>query len=149
MNTNMLLAQGHSRLFFRGVELVRRPLGLALLGLGTLFGTMGIAWSQVVFSVLAIFINGRYTKRHLDYGILRQLQDCAPIFAISLPMAGAVYWIGGRVHLPPLAKLGCLIALGSILFAGLGLACRLVAVRDGIELFRSRRAATSEPKYST
>lgn len=83
LNLNALIAQGHSSLFFR-LEIGKRILGIALLIAGAYNGVMGIAWSQVVFGVVAFFINAYYTKRYLNYGAFDQIMDFLPAFVLAL-----------------------------------------------------------------
>lgn len=139
INLNVLMAQGHSRLYFR-VEIIKKIAGLLLIGGGSLFGVLGIAWSQVVFGALAVLINARYTARHLDYGTLAQLKDSVPAFAVALPMAILVYGLAARLSLPPALELITLVAVGAVFFLTLGWTCRLEALRDAVTLLSSGRS---------
>jgi O-antigen/teichoic acid export membrane protein len=140
INLNVLMAQGHSHLFFR-LEVVKKLLGIALLAVGTFYGVMGIAWSQAIFGALAFAINAHYTKRFLDYGIVAQAHDCLPLTAISLLMALGVGWLDARLQMAPPVKLAALTAVGVALFIFLGWTCRLGALHDGLNLFRPRKMA--------
>ncbi len=143
INLNVLMAQGHSHLFFR-LEVVKKILGTALLVVGTFYGVMGIAWSQVIFGVLAFVINAYYSQRFLDYGIFSQTRDFLATLTISVVMALAVYWAGTQTYLLPIPLLApvqliLLIVLGLIIFIGLAFLFRLTALRDVVNLFQYRK----------
>jgi teichuronic acid exporter len=146
INLNVLMAQGHSHLFFR-LEIVKKLLGVALLMAGTFYGVMGIAWSQVAFGVLAFAINAHYTKRHLDYGTFAQVRDFLPMIAIALPMALGVHWVGKQLRMAPALALVGLTALGGLIFFSFGWVCRLTALHDAIDLVWRRKRARPEPQY--
>lgn len=143
INLNVLMAQGHSHLFFR-LEVVKKILGTALLVAGTFYGVMGIAWSQVIFGVLAFVINAYYSQQFLDYGVFSQTRDFLATLTISVIMALAVYWAGTQAYLLPMPLLApvqliLLIVLGLIIFIGLAFLFRLMAIRDVVNLFQHRK----------
>jgi O-antigen/teichoic acid export membrane protein len=144
INLNVLMAQGHSRLFFR-LEVVKKLLGLVLLLAGALFGVMGIAWSQVVFGGVGFTINAYYTSRHLGYGAVEQTRDTLPVIAIALPMAAGVYWAGDlAAGLSPIAALLWQTVLGAVFFLGAGWVSRLAALQDALHLIRPPRPAAPQ-----
>lgn len=138
INLNVLMAQGHSRLFFR-LEVIKKALGIVLLLGGAALGVMGVAWSMVLFSVLAFFINAFYTGRYLNYGALAQARDVAPILCISALMFGVVYTLGmvWQPVIPPLALTGQ-VAAGVAFMAIVTPLLRLTALHEAIDLFRHR-----------
>jgi O-antigen/teichoic acid export membrane protein len=138
INLNVLLAQGYSHLFFR-LEVAKKVLGVSFLAAGALFGVMGMAWSQVAFGPLAFAINAHYSKRFLDYGIVAQVRDLASMFAAAIAMAIGTYWIGTRLNLAPILELLVLTGLGSASYLLIVWLCRLAALRDVIEVVRSRK----------
>jgi O-antigen/teichoic acid export membrane protein len=140
INLTVLMAHGHGRTYLR-IDLLKKLVGIALIAGGAMYGILGIAWAQVMFAVLAFAINARYTKRRLNYGFFAQLRDCLPSLSIAIPMALFVHWLGPRLALPPFAQLLVTVSLGAVTFAAFALAFRLRAVRDIIELWRSRKPA--------
>lgn len=135
INLHVLMAQGHSRLMFR-LEVTKKILGVSLIAAGAFYGVMGIAWSQVVFSVVALAINSHYTRKFLDYGVAAQLRDYAPVLSIAIPMAAVVYAIDFYWHPSPLMGLAVLSLFGALLFFGLAWLFRLDALHDVALLFR-------------
>jgi len=149
INLHALMAQGYSNLFFR-LEVIKKVVGVGLLLIGSAYGVMGIAWSQVTFGAIAFAINAHYTNRYLDYGVTSQAFDFMPVIGIALPMAVSVYWLSEtiRQQMHPALGLLALIAGGTAIFLLLGWVCRLAALRDAIELFRQRNAAAHQAQQT-
>jgi teichuronic acid exporter len=81
-NLNILKVNGRSDLFLR-LEVIKKILGLIVI-LGSLpFGIKGLIWGQVVFSGLALYINGFYSGRLIGYSMSTQLKDLVPILALA------------------------------------------------------------------
>ncbi len=115
INLNVLLAQGHSRLFFR-LGVVKQCIGIGLLIAGTAYGVMGIAWSQVIYGIVAFAINAHYTRTHLGYGLWQQIGDFLPTLALASGMALFVYWVGNIVQLPVFFEFVTLTGAGALVF---------------------------------
>lgn len=90
INLQALIAQGRTDFFFR-LEIVKKVLGILLLSVGAFFGLMGIAWSQVLFSVLAFGVNAHYSRVYLKYSAWQQLRDAGPAILIATVMAVCIY----------------------------------------------------------
>lgn len=136
INLHALMAQGHSRLMFR-LEVIKKTIGVALIVFGALFGVMGIAWSQVAFSLVALAINTRYTRRLLGYGASAQLRDLAPALLAATLMAIVVYYIGVSWPASPVLEVGVLGLVGMLIYLVLIWRARLDAFHDVLALFRS------------
>jgi teichuronic acid exporter len=134
INLNVLLAQGHSNLYFR-LEIINKVLGCVFLLVGSFFGVIGIAWGQVVFCFFAFVINAHYTQRHLSYGFVAQVRDFIPTLSISLIMAGIIIFIDREIHLFPIRKLIILLLVGSSIFLSLGYAFQLTVLSEIKSLF--------------
>jgi len=144
INFHALMAQGHSRLVFR-LELVKKSLGVAFAAIGAIYGVIGIAWSQVAFSVLCVAINARYTRRFIAYGASAQLRDFLPVVYVAAPMAGGLYAVDLVWQASPWAKLCILALLGALMYLTLVWVFRLDAVRDVAALVRRPLVANAEP----
>ena len=144
INLNVLMAQGHSHLFFR-LEVVKKVLGTAFLVVGTLFGVMGIAWSRVAFGIVAFLINSHYTERHLGYGPLAQTRDFIGVLGVSAVMAAGVYWLDAVLQAPVAVRLAVLTAVGIAIFFVLARVCKLTQLSDVLQLLPKRSSnATSK-----
>jgi hypothetical protein len=94
--------------------------------IGSFFGLMGLAWSQVVFGVIAAQINMAPAGKTLNYGTRAQLSDLVGIFAVGALMSGALLF--ARSRLPPMhpeLALITLVSLGAAIYVGMGFAFRL------------------------
>jgi teichuronic acid exporter len=89
LNLKALLAIGHSGLFFR-LEMIKKIIGIALLVMGIMKGLLGLAWSQVIFSLIAFFINAYYSGVYLSYGTFKQIRDFILPLLIGLAMLAIV-----------------------------------------------------------
>ena len=141
INLNVLMAQGHSRLFFR-LEIIKKVTGGLMLVGAAPFGVLTIAWSIALFSILAFGINAFYSGRLLGYGAGRQFRDFAPTLCISAVMASVVYVISSTWHVPALLKLVALIPLGALIFFVLAGVTGLHALREVLALFRRNDSST-------
>lgn len=135
INLNVLMAQGHSRLMFR-LEVIKKLLGVLLICAGALFGVLGIAWSQVIFSSLSFFINAHYSRRFLDYGVGAQLRDFGPVLGVGIAMAIIVYLTSITWWMESMLELFTLVILGAVLFLAAAWMLRLAALNDVAALFR-------------
>ena len=104
LNLNVLRAQGHSDLRFR-IEIVTKVTAIILTIVASYYGIMAIAWSQVMISVCAYYLNTHYTKVLLAYGGLSQLQDLAMNFVAVIPMAAALYFLTEIMEAMPIIEL--------------------------------------------
>jgi O-antigen/teichoic acid export membrane protein len=138
INLNVLKAQGHSDLFFR-LEIVKKIVGVSCLAIGSLYGVMGIAWSQVAFGLAAFLINAHYTGKQLRYGAYAQAGDASAVFLVSAAMALAVFAIGRFIEAKMPVVLSVQIITGVIMFVALAVLFRLEVYRVVSELIRRRQ----------
>ena len=61
-----VIAQGHSKFFF-GAVVIKQVIGIILIIAGSLYGVMGIAWSQVAVSIVSFLISAHVSKLCLGY----------------------------------------------------------------------------------
>lgn len=143
INVNVLLAQGHSRLIFN-LQIVKSILGIALLVIGSRYGIIGIAWSQVALSGAGFILNTHYTKVHLDYGALKQLRDNLPAMLVCLPMIAVVHFLEIYWEATPIIKLFGLTGIGIVLFVGISYLSGLAALKDMLNLFQRKPLPATE-----
>lgn len=139
VNLVALQAQGHSDLFFR-LEVIKKIIGVSFLLVGTLYGVIGIAWSQVAFGLVGFLVNAHYTRRYLDYGASNQAIDAMPVVALSIMMAVAVYWFGLATNLGPVLVLPIQVIGGAAVFFAVAKLVRLQALMDMLQLVRNKNA---------
>lgn len=145
INLNLLLARGDSRTFFH-LELAKKLIGIVTIILGSIFGIMGLAWSQVAMSIFALFLNGYPSRVALGYGPLAQLWDLRGIAFCAAIMAAGTLLARHYLRLPPALSLGLLVPGAAILYLGCGFGLRLRSFREAFhiaKLMLSRRRSSS------
>ena len=75
------------------LEVIKRVMGLCLIGLSFPFGVYAIVGSEIVFSLLATVVNGFPNKKLINYSIKEQWRDIFPYLLVSLVMCILVYGI--------------------------------------------------------
>ncbi len=90
LNINILSVFGRSDLFLR-LEIVKKIIIIMVVLVCFNFGVMGLVWSSVINSVLALIINTHYSGRFLNYPTKNQLLDLLPTLAIVLLTIIVVY----------------------------------------------------------
>lgn len=142
INLTVLVAQGHSRLFFK-LEVIKKLLGIALLVSGATMGVMGVAWAMVAFSLAEFYINAWYVARYFDYGVAKQTNDIAPIIVLSSLMAIFVHGLGSLLHFTAPVELVLQVVIGVAFMGVFTPLFRLRALGDVIDLIRQYRQRKS------
>lgn len=144
INVQYVLARGQTATFMKN-EIIKKTLGITCVVVGSLFGIVGLAWSQVVYSALGLLVNAGPARRDLNYGPLRQLSDLAVIAAVTLLMAGAVYLARTSIAAGPLITLVLSTLCGAAAFAMLGWVSRSSVFRDPLRLLIEAFKGTPAP----
>lgn len=138
INVHALIAGGHARKMFH-VELAKKASGIIFLAVGASFGLMGLAWSQVVHSLLAMWMNAHYAGKWFDYGALSQLRDVAPLLLVSGVVFAAVGYAAWTWRAPAVLEMTVLLGLGVVAYAAAILSLRLEAAKEALGLLASLR----------
>jgi O-antigen/teichoic acid export membrane protein len=129
LNMNVLAAQGHSDLFFR-LELVKKTVGVLLIGTACFFSITMIALSTAVTGLICFFINAHYSGTILKYGAIKQLVDISPYFAASIVMAGFAWAVTLLPVDAPIVLVCIQIAVGFIVYC---VFCYLLKLNEFLE----------------
>lgn len=89
-NLQAINAMGRSDVFLK-LELIKKAIGLVILGISIPYGVYAIAIGQVISGIIATFVNAYPNKQLLKYSYKEQLMDIMPSFFIALVMGGVVY----------------------------------------------------------
>lgn len=89
-NLIVLQVKGRSDLFLK-LEIIKKVMVTIVLAITLCFGFYALLWGQLICSILALFINTHYAGKMLNYNMISQLKDIAPIFVFSIIMGGAIY----------------------------------------------------------
>ena len=108
---------GRSDIFLK-LEVIKKIMGLIILGISLPFGVYAIALGQVVSGFVSTFINAYPNKKLLDYSYKEQGADIMPSLMISLVMGAIVYSIN-LLSMPAWQILVLQVVSGSIIYIGL------------------------------
>lgn len=143
VNLTLLKAMGHSSLFLR-LEILKKAVLVVLLVIAIPLGLLAVAWSQVAAGMVAVLINGYYSKALIGYGLSSQLRDIAPAALVGGAMGIFVWWLGNALSLSNAVTLLAQVSTGIIVYVvaclGLGLVAR-DEIRAVISQFRNGPAA--------
>jgi len=89
----MLLPIGKGRVLFRWT-LIKRLIGLLLLGVGTFFGMKGLLYGMVLGSYVIYFINAYLAGRYVNYSLFTQIKDLIGLLGVSVIPGIIVYCLG-------------------------------------------------------
>lgn len=92
-NLNAIKAMGRSDLFLR-LEITKKIIGLAAVGISMWFGVFWMAFSLVITALISQLINAYPNKSLLGYSYLSQIKDILPQITLSCVMGVAVYLVG-------------------------------------------------------
>ena len=139
LNLNVLKAQGMTNVFFR-LEIIKKIIGTTMIFACLPWGAIGVAWSQVISSLINFYVNAYYTKRNLGYGFVDQWIDITPVIAASAVMAGAIYFIPVSTSFSLIYTLLIQVFAGVAIYAALCLGFKIRAYNQFIMLLRERKA---------
>ena len=110
INHTLLLAIGRSDLFLK-LELIKKPVFLAILLTSIPFGVLGICISKILTTQIAVIMNCYYTGKIFNYGFLKQMKDYMPFFFMSI-IACLPAYLFTQMNLYPFISLlvGCVTA---------------------------------------
>ena len=122
INLNMLQVQGRSDLFLK-LEIVKKIIAVGPL-LGIFIDIDWMLWGSLVTSVIAYFLNARYSGTLIGYPIRAQIKDILPSFGVAAAMAACV-WPLSLLNLQPIWMLLVQLCAGAAVAVGLCEAFRL------------------------
>lgn len=114
INLNLLQVLGRSDLFLR-LEVIKKVLTLSVMFYCATISVVAMCVGAVVCSYICLFINSYFTKELINLGILKQMGDYMPLFALALATTWGPAIFIVSLPLPPLAQL----AVGGLTSAGL------------------------------
>lgn len=123
INLNMLQVQGRSDLFLK-LEIVKKIIAVGPLLLGIFIGIDWMLWGSLATSIIAYFLNARYSGTLIGYPIRAQIKDILPSFGVAAAMAACV-WPLSLLSLQPIWMLLVQLCAGAAVAVGLCEAFRL------------------------
>lgn len=89
-NLIVLEVKGRSDLFLK-LEVLKKILLTIILIISFFYGFYALLWGQLIFSILALFINTHYAGKILEYSMWQQMRDILPIFIFAVIMAAITF----------------------------------------------------------
>jgi O-antigen/teichoic acid export membrane protein len=97
-NLLVLQVKGRSDLFLR-LEIVKKIILSLILFVSFFYGFYALLWGQLLFSIIALFINTHYAGTMLEYSMIEQLKDIFPIFFFAAGMGIVIFFIDREFYL--------------------------------------------------
>ncbi|NFA42792.1 lipopolysaccharide biosynthesis protein [Clostridium botulinum] len=116
-NLQAINALGRSDIFLK-LEIIKKIMGLAILGISMFFGVYAIAIGTLVSGIICTFINAHPNLKLLNYSYMEQIKDITPSLILSLIMGCASYsikWFDMSAWLTLILQ----IFIGAIVYIGL------------------------------
>lgn len=108
INLQVLLALGEGKLYFK-MNVVKKICGLILVLFSVRYGIYAIAASEIILSVISLFINISATKKKVDYRVRELIEDTAGNLVTSILMCLIVIILGNFLVQTNLSLLICLL----------------------------------------
>lgn len=141
INVSALLAQGRAGLVLR-LEIPKKTLGVVFLVIGLPFGIEGVAWSQVAFSITALWINAYYANTLLGYGFMHQMTDIAIPCLAAITMGALLYWLSVALATGDWLTLLSLAPIGAAFYVVMIFLAKPPALSELLDILRAGRAHT-------
>lgn len=128
LNLNILQVKGRSDLFLR-LEIIKKFLGLFVMGVSLPFGLIAFCSAGIVSSIISLYINTWYTGKLYDFGFKKQIKDLTPILILALLMFVCVL---GITHIVSNMLLQIIIGggVGFVVYVGGAYLLKLDTLKD-------------------
>ena len=144
-NLQAINALGRSDIFLK-LEIIKKIIGLAILGISMFFGVYGIAIGTLISGIICTFINAYPNLKLLNYSYTEQIKDITPSLILSLIMGCASYsikWFGMSAWLTLILQ----IFIGAIIYIGLAkifkLECFTYLLNTVKDMLKNRKGETN------
>lgn len=137
INLNLLYVKGRSDLALR-LEIVKKVIATFILFVSIPFGLIGMCWGRVIYSLLATYLNTRYTNSLISLSFITQMKDICPSLLLSIIMGGTVYLFMGVVDGKLFQLLGGVI-LGMAVYSILSLVFCQSLLKEFYSIFKDYR----------
>ncbi len=92
LNINILSVFGRSDLFLK-LEIIKKIIFIFIILISLKFGIMGLIWSNVVNSLIALLINTYYSGKFLNYKTKHQIIDLLPTLGVVIVTLFILYYL--------------------------------------------------------
>lgn len=116
-NLNAIKAMGRSDVYLK-LEIIKKSISLGILLVAMKYGVISIAFSGLIYAILATMINSYPNSKLLDYPYLEQVKDVIPSASLAVLMGLIVYPIS-MLHLPVFVILILQVIVGAFTYVGI------------------------------
>ncbi|MFJ8266843.1 lipopolysaccharide biosynthesis protein [Peribacillus asahii] len=141
-NLQAINALGRSDIYLK-LEIIKKALGLAILGVTIFYGVYAIALGAVVSSIISTIINTYPNQKLLNYHYKEQLKDIIPSLILSLIMGSVVYLIN-FIDFNVAITLIIQVIVGALVYVGLAYLFKLECFQylvETMKVFLKRKSA--------
>ena len=136
LNVSLLYVKGRTDLVLR-LELIKRPIGFALLFGMLPFGLFWMCAGKALFEFIVYCVNSRHARAMTGYGILAQLRDVLPFAGYAAVMCAAMFAVMHAFALP-FIQLIAAVAAGTTVYLFTAFICRDEALSELVAILRRR-----------
>lgn len=119
LNLNILNVKGRSDLFL-WLEIIKKILAIPTIIIGIYLGIRIMILAMIVNSIIAYYLNSRYSGRLIDYSTYEQIRDVSLSFLIAFVVGGILYFFNWFTDLSPIITLISQLIIGFILVITMG-----------------------------
>ncbi len=91
-NLNLLYVKGRSDLVLK-LEVIKKSIAFTILAITLFFDLTVICIGQVIYALIALYLNTIYTKKILNYGFITQIKEILPWLILSLAIGFEGFFI--------------------------------------------------------
>lgn len=140
INQNMILAVGHSDLYFR-LEVVKKALTVIAIAITWRWSIEALIWGQIAVAMAVYCLNSRYGGTIIGYGFGAQSRDLLPYLGAACVMGAAVFMLNRLPFTHPAVLLAAQVILGVLVYGLLCRRFRLPVFMDAWTVFQGRIVA--------
>ncbi|MDA7706977.1 lipopolysaccharide biosynthesis protein [Flavobacteriaceae bacterium] len=137
-NLNILNVYGRSDLFLK-LEIIKKSISVVSILIGLQFGILGLVWSTVFTSFVALGVNMYYSSKIINYSIKKQLADLTITLIIAIGIA--IVMFGLQDYLYSTGRILQLIItsfVGVLLYIGVNYINKQSPLHEAVVLIKTR-----------
>lgn len=142
-NLQAINALGRSDIFLK-LEIIKKIIGLAILGVTIFYGVYAIAIGMLVVGIICTFINAYPNLKLLNYGYMEQLKDIMPSLLLSLVMGAGVYnfrWLNLSIYITLALQIGVGVFVYILMAHFFKLECYSYLVKTCKDIYKGRKVS--------
>lgn len=128
VNLNLLYVKGRSDLVLR-LEIIKKSIAIIILATTIFLDIKIVCLGQVLYSIIALYLNTIYTKKILGFGFIRQMAVIAPYLLLGILVLLEAYLISCLFSTPWLS-LTLALLICTLSYLGIARITRLYAYRE-------------------